>query len=59
MVIWACRVTGNVSKLNCKINNSLGVEGFIGMLLVSRSRLVKENAIEVFHHYGVVCALLS
>ena len=25
----------------------------IGMLLVSRSGFVEENAIEVFHHYGV------
>ena len=25
----------------------------IGMLLVSRSGLVEENAVEVLHHYGV------
>ena len=25
----------------------------MGILLVSRSGLVEENAVEVFHHYGV------
>ena len=29
------------------------INWLIGMLLVSRSGLVEENAVEIFHHYGV------
>ena len=28
------------------------IDSFIGLLLVSRSRLVEEDAVEEFHYYG-------
>ena len=37
------------------INNLL----MIGMLLVSRSGLVEEDAVEVFHYYGFHCPILA
>ena len=35
---------------------SKSIDGLIGMLLVSRSGLVEENAVELFHHYGAYLA---
>ena len=53
---WQVYVT---MKTIWKNAGSFVYDWLIGMLLVSRSALVEENAVEVLHHNGVHCPLPS
>ena len=47
-----------VRKLN-SLSLSTYIDWLVGMLLLSRSGLVEEDALEVFHYYVFTCPLLS